>query len=210
VNINAQMAALELSYDRDWVRYKLSAFYASGDRNATGGTGSGFDGIVDNPNFAGAPFSYWFSQGIDLAGTSVALKQPDSLLPNLRTSKAEGQANFVNPGLVLVGGGADVDLTPKLRGFLNVNYLWFAETDPIKTALLTDKVANDIGLDASVGVRYRPLLTDNIVISTGFGVLVPGDGYKDIYGHGPGSTSNSGGGTDSFLYSGRMALTFTY
>ena len=35
VNINAQMAALEISYDQDWIRYKGSVFYASGDRNAT-------------------------------------------------------------------------------------------------------------------------------------------------------------------------------
>ena len=31
--INAQMAALELSIDKDWLRYKLSVFYASGDDN---------------------------------------------------------------------------------------------------------------------------------------------------------------------------------
>ena len=210
-DINAQMAAVELSYDRDWIRYKLSLFYASGDRNTENGTATGFDGIVDNPQFAGAPFSYWVSQGIDLAGTSVALKQPNSLLPNLRTSKTEGQANFVNPGLFLVGGGTDVDVTPKLRGFLNVNYLWFAQTDPIKTALLTDKIASEIGLDCSVGVKYRPLLTDNIVLLAGFGVLVPGDGYKDIFGQGPGIRGTGGSHkTDDFLYSGLMELTFTY
>ena len=213
VTINAQMAAAELSYDHDWIRYKLSLFYASGDRNSGDGTATGFDGIVDNPAFAGAPFSYWTSQGINLAGTSVALKQPDSLLPNLRTSKTEGQANFVNPGLVLVGVGTDLDITPKLRGFLNVNYLRFAETDPIKAALLTDKVDNEIGLDCSVGVRYRPLLTDNIVVTAGFGVLIPGSGFRDIYAHGPTPTSTGGsnnGQTDDFLYSGLVKLTFTY
>jgi len=211
VDINAQMAAVELSYDRDWIRYKLSLFYASGDRKSENGTATGFDGIVDNPQFAGAPFSFWVSQGIDLAGTSVALKQPDSLLPDLRTSKTEGQANFVNPGLFLVGIGTDVDVTPKLRGFLNVNYLWFAETDPIKTALLTDKVDNEIGLDCSVGVKYRPLLTDNIVVLAGIGVLVPGNGYRDIFGQGPGITGTGGSGkTDDFLYSGLVKLVFTY
>ncbi len=211
VDINAQMAAVELSYDRDWIRYKLSLFYASGDRKSENGTATGFDGIVDNPQFAGAPFSFWVSQGIDLAGTSVALKQPDSLLPDLRTSKTEGQANFVNPGLFLVGVGTDVDVTPKLRGFLNVNYLWFAETDPIKTALLTDKIDNEIGLDCSVGVKYRPLLTDNVVVLAGIGVLVPGNGYRDIFGQGPGITGTGGSRrTDDFLYSGLVKLVFTY
>ena len=37
-SINAQMAALELSLDKDWVRYRLSFFYASGDKNPTDGT----------------------------------------------------------------------------------------------------------------------------------------------------------------------------
>ena len=41
---------------------------------------------------------------------------PDSLVPDLRTSKIEGQANFVNPGLFLYNAGVDVDITPKLRG----------------------------------------------------------------------------------------------
>ena len=31
VEINAQMAALELSVDKDWLRHKLSIFFASGD-----------------------------------------------------------------------------------------------------------------------------------------------------------------------------------
>jgi hypothetical protein len=38
-------------------------------------------------------------------------------------------------------------LTPKLRSFINVNYLRFDETDSIKTALLTDKVDNELGWD---------------------------------------------------------------
>src|SRR3984957_19386582 len=32
-SINAQMAAAELSLDKDWIRYRLSFFYASGDKN---------------------------------------------------------------------------------------------------------------------------------------------------------------------------------
>ena len=140
VDINAQMAALELSYDRDWVRYKASVFYASGDGNALDGKGNGFDTIIDNPNFTGGPFSWYVRQGFNLAGTAVGLKQRNSLVPNLRTSKTEGQANFVNPGVLLAGAGTEMELTPKLRSFINLNYINFVETDPIKTALLTDKV----------------------------------------------------------------------
>jgi len=215
VDINAQMAALEVSYDRDWARYKASFFYASGDGNAGDGKATGFDTIVDNPNFTGGPFSFWARQGFNLGGTMVNLKNSSSLVPDLRTSKTEGQANFVNPGVFIFGLGAEFDLTPKLRSFLNANYIRFAETDPIKTALLTAKVNDEVGWDLSLGFQYRPLLKDNIIVSAGFGALIPGRGYRDIYSNSsdpvPGFDSTSrAGATDGFLYSGLIAITFTY
>ncbi len=156
-------------------------FYASGDPNPTNGTASGFDSILDNPSFIGGPFSWYTHEGINLAGTAVNLKQRDSLVPNLRTSKTEGQSNFVNPGAIILGVGTDIDVTPKLKAFLNVNYIWLAEPEAVKVALQTDRLRNDLGLDASFGFKYRPLLTDNIVISIGMGFFVPGGGYRDIY-----------------------------
>jgi len=215
VDINAQMAALEVSYDRDWARYKASFFYASGDGNTTGGKATGFDTIVDNPNFTGGPFSFWARQGFNLGGTLVNLKDASSLVPDLRSSKTEGQANFVNPGVFIFGLGAEFDLTPKLRSFLNANYIRFAETDTIKTALLTDKVDNEVGWDLSLGFQYRPLLTDNIIFSAGFGALIPGRGYRDIYNNSsdpvPGfDRTDLTGAADDFLYSGLIAVTFTY
>lgn len=213
-DINAQMAALELSCDKDWMRYKASIFYASGDDNPDDGMATGFDSILDNANFTGGPFSYFVHQGFGLAGSSVSLKSRNSLLPDLRSSKTEGQANFVNPGVIVLGVGTEMELTPKLRSFFNLNYLRFAETDSIKRVLLTDKVNNEIGFDVSLGFQYRPLLTDNIIISAGFGTLIPGKGYEDIYrrttqpvfGYG----SNQTGSADKFLYSGIFAVTFTY
>ncbi len=215
VDINAQMAAVELSYDRDWMRYKASFVYASGDSNTEDGNATGFDTILDNPNFTGGPFSYWTRQGFNLGGTFVGLKQRGSLVPDLRTSKTEGQANFVNPGVFIYGLGAEADVTPKLRTFLNANYIRLVETDTIKTALLTDKADNEIGLDLSVGFQYRPILTDNIIISTGFGALLPGRGFKDIYktSTDPVPTfdrADRRGKVDDFLYSGLMAVTFSY
>jgi len=214
VDINAQMAALEVSYDRDWMRYKASIFYASGDDDATDGTATGFDTIVDNPNFTGGPFSWYVRQGFNLAGTAVSLKQRNSLVPNLRTSKTEGQANFVNPGVLLLGLGTEIEVSPKLRAFINANYVRLMETDPIQTALVTDNIDNELGWDLSLGVQYRPLLTDNIIISAGFGAFVPGRGYKDIYQTStdpiPGYNSASAGSVDDFLYSAILAVTFTY
>jgi len=215
VDINGQMAALELSYDRDWMRYKGSFFYSSGDGKTEDGTARGFDTIVDNPNFTGGPFSYWTRQGFNLGGTLVNLKQRGSLVPDLRTSKTEGQANFVNPGVFIFGLGAEMDVTPKLRSFLNANYIRLAETDPIKTALLTAKADHEMGWDLSVGLQYRPLLTDNIIISAGFGALIPGRGFKDIYQTSTQPVPNFDppdrrGHVDDLLYSGVLAITFTY
>src|SRR6202043_3750262 len=42
VDINAQMAAVELSVDKNWLRHKLSFFYASGDSNPTDSHATGF------------------------------------------------------------------------------------------------------------------------------------------------------------------------
>jgi len=215
VDINAQMAALELSYDRDWIRLKLSGFYASGDSDPTDRTARGFDSILDNPFFIGGPFSWYVHQGFNLAGTSVNFKQRDSLVPNLRTSKTEGQSNFVNPGVLIAGLGTDIDVTPKLKAFANVNYISLAETMPIKTALQTNRVRNELGLDTSLGFKYRPLLTDNIILSLGVGLFVPGGGYRDIYrrntvdvpGFGP---EGDEGKVDKVLYNGFVTLTFLY
>ena len=163
------------------MRYKASFFYASGDGNTTGGTGSGFDTDRGQSQFHRRPVQLLDAAGVQPRRDDGEFEDADSLVPDLRTSKTEGQANFVNPGVYIFGLGAEFDLTPKLRSFLNGNYIRFAETDPIKTALLTPNVSNEVGWDLSLGFQYRPLLTDNIIISTGFGVLIPGRGYRDIY-----------------------------
>lgn len=215
VDIFAQMAAVELSYDRDWIRYKASAFWASGDNNATDRRGAGFDSILDNTNFTGGPFSYYVRQGFNLAGTAVGVKQRFSLLPDLRTSKAEGQQNFVNPGLFLLGLGSDLDVTPRLRAFLNANVIRFDTTETLKAALLTNQVARAFGTDLSVGVQWRPLLKDNVIVSSGCGVLLPARGFRDIYRTTqpavPGFTApGRSAAVDHQLYSATLAVTLTY
>ena len=181
VTINAQMAAAEISVDRDWVRYKVSTFYTSGDGNPRDGRATGFDTIVDDPSFAGGIFSFWDREELRLPGTGIALTPGDSLLPSMRTSKTEGQANFVNPGIFLVNAGANFDLTPKLKSFLNVNYLRFERTAPIALLLFESPIHNTIGLDTSLGFQYRPPLSENISITGGAAALFPGQGFRDIF-----------------------------
>jgi len=181
VTINAQMAAAEVSIDKDWSRFKLSAFFASGDGNPRDARATGFDSIVDVPAFAGGMFSFWNREGIRLTGTGVALTSPDSLLPSMRTNKEEGQANFVNPGIFILNAGADFDLTPKLKALLNVNYLRIERTAPIELLLFESPIHNTIGMDYSLGFQYRPPLSENISITGGASALSSGQGFRDIY-----------------------------
>ena len=181
VTINAQMAALELSVDKDWIRFKTSAFYSSGSAHPESSRARGFDSIDDFPEFAGGIFSLWNRESIRLTGTGVALNSGNSLIPDLRSNKDEGQSNFVNPGIFLANVGADFDITPKLRGFVNVNYLRFMDTEPLELILFDSPIHHAIGVDSSVGVRYRPPLSENISITAGAATLIPGQGLRDIY-----------------------------
>jgi len=181
VTVNAQLAAAELSYDHDWIRYRVSTFYTSGDANPRDGRARGFDSILDLENFAGGIFSFWDREAIRLTGSGVLLTTPGSLIPSLRSSKDEGQAEFVNPGIFLANAGADFDITPKLKGFANVNFLRFERTEPLEFLLFQSPIHHTIGTDFGVGVEYRPPLSENIILTGGAAALQPGQGFKDIY-----------------------------
>ena len=179
--IRAQMAALEASVDRDWLRYRGSIFYASGDKNPTDDKATGFDAILDDPNFVGGQFSYWNRQGIRLVSTEVGLVQPNSLLPTLRSSKTEGQANFVNPGITIFNAGVDAEITQTLKAVFNANYLRFDRTESLEYVLFQPRVRHEIGYDLSLGVVYRPLLINNITFTFGGNFFKAGRGFKDVY-----------------------------
>ena len=178
-DINAQMAAIELSKDRDWVRFRTSFFFASGDENLNNRHATGFDAILDNPNFAGGGFSFWQREAIGLFG--VNLVNRNSLLPDLRSSKLEGQSNFVNPGLLLANVGIDFELTPKLKMINNLNFLWFDKTQVLEQFVYQGDIHHFIGVDPSMGFEYRPLLSNNAIVTFGVSALLPGRGFRDIY-----------------------------
>src|SRR5207247_8687393 len=161
--IRAQMLALERSYDLDWMRFRASYFYASGDHKTFGGKAGGFDAIFDDANFAGGQFSWWVRQGGFGAGNALTqLKSRGSLLPNLNTSKGEGNRNFVNPGIHLFNAGYDAELTQNLKAVLNLNYLQFDDTSSIEELLHQNGIDKKIGYDASIGMIYRPFLNNQV------------------------------------------------
>jgi hypothetical protein len=196
-SVLAQFAAVEASVDVDWLRFKGSFLWASGDRNPNSKTATGFDTIFDNPFFAGAGFSYFDRQAIPLPQTGVNLVNRLSLVPDLRSSKSEGKSNFVNPGLYLYNIGVTAKITPKLFLDLNCNFLSFDSTQVLEKVEFQNKIGSFIGVDYSAGVQYRPLLTDNIVMTAGVGLLTPGQGFRNIY-------------SDQTLYSAFGSVTFKY
>lgn len=196
-DILAHFAALELSVDIDWLRLKGQAMWASGDRNPDNSRAGGFDAIFASPFFAGSGFSYYNRQNIPLTQTGVQVVNRLDLIPSLRSSKLEGTANFVNPGLLLLGAGLTARVRPELFVELNANYLQFDHTEVLQRVLVQDRISRTIGVDLSLGVQWRPLLTDNIIVTAGGGALLPGAGLKQLY-------------TDETLYSGFMALTLTW
>ena len=181
-DIAAFMAGAEVSRDQDWARLRVSAVYASGDDDPFDDRATGFDAIFENPMFAGADTSFWIRQPVPLIGGGrVGLSGRNGLLNSLRSSKELGQSNFSNPGTVLFGIGADLDLSPTLRVSANANELWFADTATVEVARNQGAIDEHIGLDASVAVTWRPLAIQNVVVRLSAAALLPGKGYEQLY-----------------------------
>ena len=117
-----------------------------------------------------------------IGGGGVALAQRNGILNDLRSSKENGQSNFDNPGLRLIGMGADFDLTPANRVSTNLNELWFDKTAILETARNQGSIGQRIGTDASVSWIFRPHFSQNIVVRLSGAALLPGGGFKDLYG----------------------------
>lgn len=181
-DISAYFGALELSRDFDWARVRLSLLYASGDKDPFGRRETGFDAILENPQFAGGDTSYWISQAVPLVGGGgVTISGPNGVLNDLRSSKDEGQSNFANPGTILAGVGSDFDLLPELRLSLNFNDLSFANPAVVDVARSQGGVPKHIGEDASVSLIYRPLMSQNIVLRASYARLISEHGYEALF-----------------------------
>jgi hypothetical protein len=184
-DIRAVFAAAEASLDFDWMRFKLFGLYASGDDDPFDGTAGGFDAIFENPQFAGADTSFWQRQAIPLiGGGGVILSGRNALLPSLRTSKEEGQSNFVNPGLGMVGIGADFDVLPELRLITNLSWLTFDDTSSLETLRVQSPIDKPIGFDISGGLVWRPFFTNNAILRLSGAVLIPQKGMEQLFGSG--------------------------
>ncbi|MEM1090950.1 MAG: hypothetical protein AAGI67_11245 [Pseudomonadota bacterium] len=183
VDIEAAFVAAEAGADFDWVRLRLSALYASGDNDPFDDEANGFDAIFENPIFAGADTSYWIRQTVPLVGGGiVTLSGRNSILPSMRSSKELGQSNFENPGLKLIGIGADLDLTPQTRLSFNVNQMWFDDTSILEVARNQGPIDSELGLDVSAALIWRPFMSQNVVVRLSAAGMIPGEGFEQLFG----------------------------
>ena len=182
-SIGSYFFAAEPSYDVNWMRFRGSFLYASGDSKPYDNRESGFDAIFENPIFAGADTSYWIRQSIPFAGggRAVSINGRNGILNSLRSSKEQGQSNFNNPGTILAGVGADFDITPAFRVSGNVNHLWFANTAILQALRNEGSIPRDIGWDVSVATIWRPKFTQNLVFRASAALLSPGAGFRDLF-----------------------------
>jgi hypothetical protein len=203
LEILAGLGAVEVVHARGNARYRVSGLFASGDNDVADHRATGFDAIYELPSFAGGTFSFWARSGIVLAQTGVLLKAPASLLPALRSHKFEGQANFVNPGVLILNAGAELVLSPKLTVVVSGGHLWFHQTDALEELLFQPSIDHSIGFDLGGGAVYRPLGNDGLMVVGGLTGLIPTLGFNDIYTSGcdgvPGCGAKERGLANAFL-----------
>ncbi len=184
-DIDSYFLAAEYSRDYDWIRARASILHTSGDDSPLDNKETGFDAIFENPQFAGGDTAFFIRQNVPLIGGGrVALNSRNSIIPSLRSSKELGQSNFTNPGLTLLGVGADLDLTPQTRLSFNLNQMWFDDTASLELARNQTNIRRNVGQDISAALIWRPLATQNVVFRLSGAVLNPGSGFKDLYGKG--------------------------
>ena len=164
--INAQMAAVELSLDKNWLRYRTSFFYASGDKNPRDGSARGFDTIFDNPNFAGGFFSFWDREGLRLTGTGVGSgerREPGSR-SSIQQDRGPGELRESRPVAYTMPEWMSTSRR-RLKGVRE------SESDSIRPTpnrwsccCSRTPIHAGVGADSGIGLTYRPPLSENIVV----------------------------------------------
>ena len=95
---------------------------------------------------------------------------------------------------MLLGVGADFDLTPKFRVSVNANHLWFANTTTLQVLRVEGSIPKAIGWDLSASAIWRPKAIQNVVLRLSGAALLPGTGFRDLF-----TSSRRDGGFYSIL-----------
>ena len=100
IRISAGFAAAEASMDFDWIRPRLSVAYASGDNNPYDNKSHRFRFRIRESDFRRRRYELLDQPGhsADRRRRRRACTAAMALIPDLRSSKEQGQSNFDNPG----------------------------------------------------------------------------------------------------------------
>ncbi|MHB2016191.1 MAG: hypothetical protein ACYCW6_04515 [Candidatus Xenobia bacterium] len=172
VNINAGMGFVKIDYPINYWKPHAAFLLATGDSTVPGPgqTASGWDSINDATNFFGGQFSFFEGNNIvgQFKGTNIFLSRANSVIPSLRNGNQT--PSFVNPGLVALNLGVDVQLHPKVTMFTNYNTFAFqagpgsfAAINPALPGLLDNNICSEL----NIGFFIRPGLSDDFEINTG-------------------------------------------
>jgi hypothetical protein len=172
------MGLVDLEYPLDFVKFRFGYSYVSGDSNPNDNKDRGFDSISDAVQLFGGPISYFVGENIKFgAGDFV---RANSFYPSLRG--ANGQANYVNPGLQLINTGMDVTVSPRVQMALNANYTRFNDTGAYVNN--TNILHKDGGIEGNAFFRIKPFLhqiNQNVVLDLGVSALHPLQGLQDMF-----------------------------
>ena len=73
-----------------------------------------------------------------------------------------------------MSAGVDVDLTPRLKAIFTANAIALDATETLEALLFQSNIHRRLGEDFSAGLRYRPRLTNNVIIAGGLAAFLPG------------------------------------
>ncbi|MGA9800526.1 MAG: hypothetical protein WBQ68_16050 [Terriglobales bacterium] len=194
-DVLAWMGLADLEYPLDYVKFRLGYSYVSGDGNPNDKRDTGFDSISDAVQLFGGPISYFVGEDVKF-GTGDFVRA-NSFYPSLRG--ANGQANYVNPGLQLINAGMDVTLSPRLQLALNSDFMRFNDTGSFTNN--SNIFHKDGGIEGNAFLRIKPFLhqiNQNVVLDLGFSALHPLQGMQDLF------------QTDKTVYSTFVALRLVY
>ena len=74
-----------------------------------------------------------------------------------------------------------MDVTPKMRLIANANILWFDSIKPLQQFVFQKSIDQHIGEDLSLGLEFRPLLNNNVIVLCGAAVFCPANGFRQLY-----------------------------
>ena len=181
VHVNAQMAAVELSSDRDWFAIALPLFIlpaiSATRRSRTDGRARGFDSISMSFPFAGGVFSFWNREAIRLAGSgrSAHSREPAS---QHALQQRRRPVQFRQSRIFLVQCRRRFRHHSQTQRFCQCKLLALPTHRATGASLFQLPIRHTIGTDLGIGVQYRPPLCENIVLTGGRSALVPGQDSK--------------------------------